>query len=260
MCVATAVATLLGAACASDAKRAPATSTTGLGGATGTITVFAAASLTGAFTEIGKAFQTANPDATVKFNFASSSTLANQVNQGAPADVFASADDANMKRVTDAGNSHGDPVEFATNKLQVIVGKDNPKGITSVTDLTKSSITSITCDPAVPIGAYTQEVFRKAGITVKPKSLEPDVKGIVTKVTAGEADAGVVYATDVLAAKASAQGVVIPDEWNVVAHYPLTVLRQSHNTGSASVFMNYVLSRSGQEILAKWAFTGTRVP
>ena len=254
MWIVVAAVALLGMACGEDA--APATAPPA-GRATGTITVFAAASLTGAFTEIGTAFQALHPDATVKFNFASSSTLANQINQGAPADVFASADGTTMKRVTDAGNNQGSPVEFATNKLQVIVGKGNPKGITSVTDLAKSNIISVTCDPVVPIGSYTQEVFRKANITVKPKSLEPDVKGIVTKVTAGEADTGVVYATDVLAAGSAAQGVVIPDEWNVIANYPITVVRQTRDAYSASVFMNFVLSRDGQTILAKWGFTGT---
>jgi molybdate transport system substrate-binding protein len=223
--------------------------------ATGTITVFAASSLTGAYTEIGQAFQAANPGATVKFNFAASSTLATQINQGAPADIFASADDANMKKITDTGLNLGSPVEFATNKLQVIVGKGNPLGITSVTDLAKPNVITVTCDPSVPIGAYTQQVFQKAGITVKPKSLEPDVKGIVTKVTTGAADAGVVYATDVLAAGSSAQGVVIPDQLNVIANYPLSVVRGTKDAYSAQVFMNYVLGKDGQAILAKWAFT-----
>src|SRR3954454_17546929 len=253
-CAVIALATAATAACGGPSKAK--TSSDANRPATGTITVFAAASLTGAFTEIGKAFQTANPGASVRFNFASSSTLATQINQGAPADVFASADDANMKRVTDADSNLGTPIEFATNKLQVIVGKGNPKGVTSVTDLAKFGITSVTCDPAVPIGTYTQQVFQKAGITVKPKSLEPDVKGIVTKVTAGEADAGVVYATDVLAAGSNAQGVVIPDTWNVVAHYPVSVIRATKDAYSAQVFMKYVLSGDGQAILARWGFTG----
>ena len=222
---------------------------------TGTITVFAAASLTAAFTDIGKAFHAANPSADVRFNFAASSTLVTQINQGAPADVFASADDANMKKLTDAGNNLGNPIEFATNKLQVIVPKSNPRNVTSVTDLAKSNVVTVTCDPSVPIGAYTQQVFQKANITVKPKSLEPDVKGIVSKVLAGEADAGVVYATDVLAAGSGAQGVVIPDEWNVIANYPISVVRETHDAYSAQVFMNYVLSSDGQSILAKYGFT-----
>src|SRR5205814_25129 len=108
----------------------------------------------------------------------------------------------------------------------------------------------------VPIGTYTQQVFQKAGITVHPKSLEPDVKGIVTKVTNGEADTGVVYATDVLAASHSAQGVVIPDQWNVVANYPISVVRATHDASLAKAFLDYVRSSQGQDILAKWAFTG----
>jgi molybdate transport system substrate-binding protein len=224
--------------------------------ATGTITVFAAASLTAAYTDLGKAFQAANPAATVKFNFAASSTLVTQINQGAPADVFASADDANMKKLTDAAANLGSPIEFATNKLQVIVGKGNPKGITSVTDLAKPGIVSVTCDPAVPIGGYTLQVFQKAGITVKPKSLEADVKGIVNKVLAGEADAGVVYATDVLAAGSGAEGVVIPDNLNVIANYPVSVVRGTHDAYSAQAFMNFVLSPNGQAILARYGFTG----
>src|SRR5207245_1082032 len=128
------------------------------------------------FTELGNAFHNANPASTVKYNFAASSTLVSQINQGAPADVFASADNATMQKLVDAGNNRGTPLEFATNKLQVIVAKGNPKNITSVTDLARSNIVSVTCDPSVPIGAYTQQVFEKAGITVHPKSFEPDVK------------------------------------------------------------------------------------
>jgi molybdate transport system substrate-binding protein len=252
----------LAAAC-SDGSSADATSATGPSTSTGAstavtgdITVFAAASLTESFEQIGEAFQTANPGAKVTFNFAASSALVQQINEGAPADVFASADDANMKKLTDAANTHGEPKVFATNKLQIITGSGNPKNIATVADLAQPGLIVVTCGPDVPIGKYSSQVFQKAGVTVTPKSYEADVKAVVNKVTIGEADAGIVYATDVKAAGSKATGVTIPDGLNVIATYPIALTKASKNVDVAEAFVAFVSSDQGQQILHAAGFTG----
>ena len=224
---------------------------------TGDITVFAAASLTESFKELGNAFQSANPAARVTFSFGSSSTLVTQINQGAPADVFASADTANMDKLTGttgAGVASA-PVPFATNKLEIIVTKGNPKAINTLADLAKPGVIYVTAAPEVPIGKYAQQALDKAKVTVTPKSLEADVKAIVAKVTLGEADAGIVYATDVKAAGDKAAGVVIADEVNVLATYPIAVTKATKNTPAATAFVAFVSGPIGQTILAKYGFT-----
>ena len=163
----------------------------------GDITVFAAASLTESFTEVGEAFTAANPDATATFSFDASSALVQQITEGAPADVFASADTNNMDKLTDAGLDGSEPVIFATNLLTIIVAPGNPLGITGVADLADADIKTVICAPEVPCGNYANQIFTTAGVTVTPVSLEQNVRGVVTKVTAGEADAGIVYVTDV---------------------------------------------------------------
>jgi molybdate transport system substrate-binding protein len=251
----------LAAACGSEAASTmtaaakPATSTPGSAPeASGNLTIFAAASLTASFDEIGSAFDTEHPDAKVTFSFDASSALVTQISQGAPADVFASADEANMKKLTDGGGNQGEPVIFATNELAIIVAKGNPQGIASVADLAEPGITFVTCDPAVPIGTYTQQVLDAAGVTVTPASLEQNVKGIVTKVTTGEADAGIVYRTDVIAAGDAAEGVAIPEDINVIARYPIVVTEESTNAGTGTAFIDFVLSDRGQEILRAHGF------
>src|SRR5262245_32060627 len=221
----------------------------------GDITVFAAASLTAAFTEIGDAFMEANPDANVTFNFAASSELVTQIGEGAPADVFASADQNNMTKLTDAGNNGNEPVVFAHNELAIIVAPDNPKGITGVADLANSDLIVVTCAPEVPCGKYAQQVFDNAGVTVTPKSLEENVKAVVSKVTLGEADAGIVYVTDVMAAGDDAEGVEIPAEFNVVAEYPIATTKEAANPDGAQAFIDFVLSDAGQAILQSYGFT-----
>ena len=223
---------------------------------TGDITVLAAASLTDAFKELGTAFQTANPGAKVTFSFGSSSTLATQINQGAPADVFASADTANMDKLTGAGAAGitGTASTFAANKLQIIVGKGNPKAITGVADLAEAGLIYVTAAPEVPIGKYALQVLANAKVTVTPKSLEADVKSIVNKVTLGEADAGIVYNTDVIAAGDKAGGVTIPDNLNVLASYPIAVTKAAQNAPTATAFVAFVTSAEGQTILAKYGF------
>jgi molybdate transport system substrate-binding protein len=223
-------------------------------GPSGDITVFAAASLTDAFTELGDDFTAANPDVSVTLNFASSSDLATQIGEGAPADVFASADQSNMAKLTDGAGTVGEPEVFATNRLEVIVEPGNPLGITGVADLADPDLIFVTAAPEVPIGQYAEEVLANAGVVVTPRSLEENVKAIVSKVVLGEADAGIVYATDVRAAGADAEGVEIPAELNVIATYPIAVPSGSANPGSAAAFIDFVLSPDGQAILASYGF------
>jgi molybdate transport system substrate-binding protein len=224
------------------------------GGGSVDITVFAAASLTAAFTEIGDAVHAANPGVDVTFNFAGSSDLVTQIAQGAPADVFASADTSNMAKLTDAGDSGSEPVVFATNRLEIIVGPGNPEGIASLADLSNPDLAVVLCAPEVPCGTYARQVLDDAGVTVTPKSLEENVKAVVTKVTLGEADAGYVYVTDVIAAGDKAAGVEIPTDVDVVAQYPIVVTKEAAQPEAAQAFVDFVLSDAGQAILAKYGF------
>jgi molybdate transport system substrate-binding protein len=220
----------------------------------GTLTILAAASLTGAFTKIGDNLHARNPDLTVKFSFAGSPTLVAQIQQGAPADVFASADQKNMQTVVTGGFNAGTPQLFAHNKLEIAVGAGNPKHISSLTDLTSSAIKVDECAPAVPCGSYATTVFGKAGITVRPVSQEQDVKSVVSKVSLGEADAGIVYVTDVKAAGSAVQGVQIPDNLNVTANYPIVELKSEQNSAAARSFVDYMLGSQGQKVLAGFGF------
>lgn len=219
--------------------------------ADGTLTVFAAASLTDAFTDIGAAFEEANPGIEVAFNFASSSDLARQVIEGAPADVYASADVRNMDRVVDADTALGEPVVFATNRAEIIVAPGNPLGIDGLADLQSGELVVVFCAPEVPCGSYAEQVVERAGVTVTPDSYEENVRAVVTKVTLGEADAGVVYATDVRVAGAEAAGVEIPTEVNVIAEYPIVSVT---GTDDARSFVDFVTSASGRDILTSYGF------
>jgi molybdate transport system substrate-binding protein len=251
------VLAIMGASCGSDdsdsdVTQAPASEieTT----VEGDVTVFAAASLTAAFTEIGDAFMAENPGADVVLNFAGSSDLAAQIGEGAPADVFASADLGNMTKVTDAARNGSEPVVFATNLAEIIVASGNPEGISGVADLANPDLIVIQCAPEVPCGEYAAQIYENAGVTVTPKSLEENVKAVVTKVTLGEADAGVVYATDVEAAGADVEGVEIPADINVVAEYPIATLADAPNAAGAQAFIDFVSSDRGQGILASYGF------
>lgn len=220
----------------------------------GRVTVFAAASLTAAFTEIGDAFMVENPAATVTFNFAASSELVTQLDEGAPADVFASADLSNMAKLTDAGINSSEPVVFATNVAEIVVGAGNPKGITGVADLANEDLIVILCAPEAPCGNYAAQILDNAGVTVTAKSLEENVKAVVTKVTLGEADAGIVYATDVAAAAGDAEGVEIPPDINVTAEYPIALTKDAPNADGAQAFVDFVTGEHGQAILASYGF------
>jgi molybdate transport system substrate-binding protein len=239
---------LLAAGCGTAAATATASKPTG------TVVVFAAASLKDAFDEIGTQFEKANPGVSMKFNYAGSSSLATQIKQGAPADVFASADTNSMDTVTSAGGADGTAQTFAKNRMEIIVAPGNPKHITSVADLVKPGVQVVVCASAVPCGRYAQQIFKKANVTVKPVSEETSVSSVVTKITLGQADAGIVYTTDVRAAGSKAEGVKIPDNLNVLADYPIVKVKGAPNGDGASAFIDYVMSPAGQKVLASFGF------
>jgi len=206
---AAAVLTVGLSACGSGTPAAPPSgSSTGV---TGTVNVFAAASLTESFTQIGQDFEAANPGSKVTFNFAGSSALATQIDQGAPADVFAAASPATMKAVTDAGNADGAPAIFVRNQLVIVVAKGNPKGITGLSDLTKPDLKVALCAVEVPCGAAAKKALEEAKVTLKPVTLEQDVKAALSKVKLGEVDAALVYRTDAKAATADVDGIDFPE-------------------------------------------------
>ncbi len=219
----------------------------------GNITVFAAASLTESFTELGKQFETANPGTKVTFSFAASSALAEQINSGAPADVFASASQKNMDQVTAAGNASDDKV-FAKNVMEIATPPSNPGKVASVNDLAKSSVKTALCQPQVPCGSVAQQVFTNAKITVKPVTLEPDVKSVLSKVQLGEVDAGMVYVTDVKAAGDKVKGVEIAADVNASTNYPIAALTKSANAAVAKAFVDFVLSSTGTSVLTAAGF------
>src|SRR5215468_6353958 len=221
--------------------------------ATGTITVFAASSLKETFTELGMQFQAAHPGDTVKFSFGASSTLATQITEGAPADVFASAAPKNMTTVVSAGDA-SNPQDFAKNTAEIAVPPSNPANVTSVNDLAKSSVKTALCQPKVPCGVVAAGVFKNAGITVKPVTLQPDVKSVLTQVELGNVDAGVVYVTDVKAAGSKVKGVTIPADVNASTKYPIAAISGSREMSIAQAFVAYVLSPTGQSVLAAAGF------
>ena len=245
-----------GTAAASAASSTTAASTTSTSPeVSGPLIVFAAASLTESFKEMKTAFEADNPGAKITFNFAASSALVTQITQGAPADVYASADETNMKKLTEAGQNSGTPEVFAENQLEMITEPGNPKGIQSLAHLARPGVLLVTCAPEVPIGRYSAEALQKAGVTVTPVSYEADVKAVVTKVTSGEADAGIVYSTDVRAAGSAGTGVKIPEAQNVIAKYPIVVTRSAPNAKAAQAFVDYVTSNDGTRTLERFGFT-----
>jgi len=237
----------------STSSAAPAASSSSPAAQTGTITVFAAASLMGTFTQLGKQFETAHPGDTVKFNFGASSALATQINSGAPADVFASAAPKNMDQVVTPGNA-SNPQDFAKNTAEVAVPPSNPAKVTSVNDLAKSSVKTALCQPQVPCGVVAGQVFKNAKITVKPVTLQPDVKSVLTQVELGNVDAGVVYVTDVMAAGSKVKGVTIPADVNASTLYPIAALTHSKEPSIAQAFVAYVLSPTGEQVLKAAGF------
>jgi molybdate transport system substrate-binding protein len=216
----------------------------------GELKVFAAASLTAAFGRLAER-SAANGGTRVTFNFAGSQALATQIRQGAPADVFASADAANMDRVRDlVGTTHS----FASNLLQIVVEKGNPKGVTGLRDLARDDLKVVLAAEEVPAGKYAGQILDRAGVRVRPVSREDNVKAVVTKVALGEADAGIVYVTDVTAGGDRIQGVGIPAGQNVVATYPIATVKASGSQERAQAFVDLVRSAEGQAILRSFGF------
>jgi molybdate transport system substrate-binding protein len=221
----------------------------------GGITVFAGSSLTDAFKKAGDQLKVKNPGTDFVFNFGSSSTLATQIINLAPADVFASADDVNMQKIVDAKLNDGTPSFFVGNRLQIAVAAGNPKQITSLADLAKPGLIVVLAAPTVPAGRYASDALQKAGVTVKPASQEVDVRAVLNKVILGEADAGIVYVTDVRSAGAKVVGVDIPEQHQVIARYPIAVVKDSKNPRLARAYVDYLLSDEGQRMLAEFGFS-----
>jgi len=219
-----------------------------------TLTVFAAASLQPAFDRIGQQLRT-QKNITTTFSYAGSQTLTTQLQQGAPADVFASADIAHMTTVQNAGLIAGPPRIFAHNRLEIAVERGNPKAIHSLADLSRAGLVVVLADPSVPAGKYAQQALTRAHVTVHPASLEPEVTGVLSKVALGEADAGIVYVSDVVTS-GQVDGVAIPDDQNVIAEYPIAALRSAQNPSGAQTFITYLLSSAGQAVLETAGFQG----
>ncbi|MBA2285481.1 MAG: molybdate ABC transporter substrate-binding protein [Ktedonobacteraceae bacterium] len=233
-----------------------------------TLNVFAAASLKESFTEMATQYQKAHPNVKITFNFAGSQVLEQQIANGAPADIFASADLANMQKASTAGLVGASQV-FAKNRLVVIVPANNPAGITSLKDLGKKGVKIVIGAVTVPAGKYSRQVLDKlagspdygptyrSAVLANIVSQEDNVKSVVQKVQLGEADAGFVYRTDVTAAVSSKVKVIdIPDTFNVVAQYPLAVVKNASHASEVGAFVQYVLSAEGQAILTKYHFIG----
>jgi molybdate transport system substrate-binding protein len=220
-------------------------------GSPGELKVFAAASLTAAFNQLGPRFTAANGGTRVTFNFAGSQALATQIRQGAPADVFASADTTNMDKVKDLV---GDPQVFAGNLLQIVVERGNPRGIKRLDDLAGKDVKVVLAAEEVPAGRYARQVLDRAGVTVRPVSLEDNVKAVVTKVSLGEADAGIVYLTDVTAGGGKVQGVDIPMDRNLVATYPIATVKAGRMQDQAQAFVDLVRSAEGRQVLGRYGF------
>jgi len=223
----------------------------GSAGSSDEIKVFAAASLTGAFTELGGRYTAANDGTKVTFNFAGSQALATQIRQDAPADVFASADTGNMDKVKDLV---GTPQNFAGNLLQIVVEQGNPRDVNGLEDLARGDLKVVLAAEEVPAGKYARQVLDKAGVTVAPVSLEDNVKAVVSKVALGEADAGIVYVTDVTGGGDKVEAVDIPDDHNVSATYPIAVVRASKSQQKAQAFMDLVRSAEGRRVLERFGF------
>jgi molybdate transport system substrate-binding protein len=219
----------------------------------GTVTVFAAASLTESFDEIADAFMVEHPGVTIVLNYGGSSGLAEQIVQGAPADVFAAASPSTMATVTDAGLA-GAPQDFATNTLEIATPPGNPGGVAGLADFATPELALAVCAVEVPCGAATQKVFDAAGVVPSIDTYEQDVKAVLSRVELDEVDAGLVYRTDVIAAGDQVVGIEFPEASDAVNDYPIVALDASPNADAAAAFVAWVLSTSGQEILGAAGF------
>ncbi|MFJ8862357.1 molybdate ABC transporter substrate-binding protein [Streptomyces sp. NPDC102451] len=220
----------------------------------GTVTVFAAASLKESFTALGKEFEKAHPGTKVTFSFGGSDSLAASITGGAPADVFASASPKTMKIVTDAGDASGTPATFVRNQLEIATLPGNPDKISSLKDLTDSGLKVVLCDKEVPCGAAAQKALDASKLKLTPVSYEQDVKSALTKVELKEADAAVVYKTDVHAAGDKVEGVDFPESADAINDYPIAQLKDTQNADAAKAFIALVQSSEGQKVLTEAGF------
>jgi molybdate transport system substrate-binding protein len=224
------------------------------GAARAQLLVSAAASLTDAFGEIKAAFEAKDPGVEVTLNFAASSSLREQILEGAPADVFASANPSNMDQVVKAGDVAGTPQTFARNLLQIAVPAGNPAGIRGLQDFSNPQLLIGLCAEGVPCGDFARQALHNAGVTPTIDTNEPDVRALLTKIESGELDAGITYVTDVASTGGKVEGIDIPADDNVIAEYPIAVLAHAPNPRAAQEFVDFVLSGQGQTILAKYGF------
>ncbi|MGW3628942.1 molybdate ABC transporter substrate-binding protein [Streptomyces sp. NPDC005122] len=220
----------------------------------GTVTVFAAASLKESFTTLGEDFEKAHPGTKVTFNFGGSDTLAAGITGGAPADVFAAASPKTMALVTDKSDAVGTPAVFVRNQLEIATLPGNPDKVASLKDLTKSGLKVVLCDKTVPCGAAAQKALDAVGLKLTPVSYEQDVKSALTKVELKEADAAVVYKTDVNAAGDKVEGVEFPESAKAVNDYPIVLLKDAPNAAAAKEFIALVRSPEGQKVLTAAGF------
>lgn len=249
------LAVAVGVAVGAMGTLAPAAASRPAAKATGDITVSAAASLTEAFTALGNKFEQQNPKATVTFNFGSSPALVTQIQGGAPADVFAAADLANMDKLVSGGQVTVSPTPFARNQMEIAVKPGNPEGVDGVSDLGSVGTIAL-CGATIPCGIYAASVLKKAAVTVPESSVNRgvDAKATLASVSQGDANAAIVYVTDVMAAGSGVAGVPIPAELNVTAVYPIAPVADAGNAKGAKAFVRYVASPAGQKILAKYGF------
>jgi molybdate transport system substrate-binding protein len=236
---------LVGAGCAGSGEKT----------VDGEVLVSAAASLTEAFTAIEDAFEDANPGIDVLLNLASSSSLREQILEGAPVDVFASANTSNMDRVSEAGAVAGEARVFAKNTLQIAVPAGNPAGVTGLVDFANQELLIGLCAEDVPCGDLGRQALDNAGVTPSIDSNEPDVRALLTKIGAGELDAGIVYVTDVITTEGGVAGVEIPENQNVVAEYSIAILVDAPSAVAAAAFVRFVMSDAGQVIMGEYGFT-----
>ncbi|MET0740056.1 MAG: molybdate ABC transporter substrate-binding protein [Candidatus Nanopelagicales bacterium] len=220
----------------------------------GTVVVLAAASLTDVFEELADDFEAANPEVTVELGFGPSSGLATQILQGSPADVFAAANTSTMQQVVDGGLAAADPTIFVRNRLAIAVPTDNPAGVDALADLADPEVVLALCAVEVPCGSAAQKVFDSAGLTVEPDTYEQDVRAVLTKVTLGEVDAGLVYRTDVAAAGDEVVGIEFPEADEAVNDYPIATLGETPNPEAAQAFVDFILSAEAATTLEEAGF------
>ncbi|MFF8943757.1 molybdate ABC transporter substrate-binding protein [Streptomyces sp. NPDC014864] len=220
----------------------------------GTVTVFAAASLKESFTKLGKEFEKQHPGTKVTFSFGGSDSLAAGITGGAPADVFAAASPKTMAMVTEQRDAAGPPVTFVRNQLEIATLPGNPDKVSSLKDLTRPGLKVVLCDRTVPCGAAARKALAAGGLELTPASYEQDVKSALTKVELKEADAAVVYKTDVRAAGGKVEGVEFPESARAVNDYPIALLKNAPNAPAAEAFVALVRSAAGQRVLTAAGF------